>query len=66
MIASILPTVSFSAVSSIDENDIVRPHFEFIVDSECGCNEVNEYYGYNSGEHSLGHIPLPDWVERTT
>ena len=65
MIASILPTVSFSAVSSIDESDIVRPYFEFIVDSECGCNEVNEYYGYNSGEHSLGHIPLPDWVERT-
>jgi len=64
-IASILPTVSFSAVSSIDESDIVRPYFEFIVDSECGCNEANEYYGYNSGEHSLGHIPLPDWVERT-
>jgi len=66
MIASILPTVSFSAVSSIGESDIVVPYFEVIVDSECECNEANEYNEYNSGEHSLGHIPLPDWVERTS
>jgi hypothetical protein len=65
LIASVLPTVGLPAINSIDEGYVVRPHFEFIVDSECGCNEANEYNEYNSGEHSLGHIPLPDWVERT-
>ena len=44
LIASVLPIVSLPAINSIDEGDVVRPHFEFIVDSECGCNDYNKVY----------------------
>ncbi len=54
----LIATAVLPVVSSIDENDVVYPVFEFTVENECGCSSWEG--------HGLGHIPLTDWVEETS